>query len=154
MRIRPATSADSVEVLRWRNDQLTREQSRTSELVAQDVHDVWFESVINSTSRFLFIAELEDSVPFGQIRFDLLVGESDVFEVSISIAPEFRGQNLATPTLLQAEKVFIDDHSSSQLRAFVRLGNTFSQRIFTAAGYSIDSTVTDSGNWWFKDIDD
>jgi RimJ/RimL family protein N-acetyltransferase len=154
VRIRPATSADSVEVLLWRNDQQTREQSRTTQLITQDVHDVWFESVINSPDRFLFIAELEDAVPFGQVRFDLLAGESNVFEVSISIATEFRGQNLATPTLLQAEKVFTEDHSPSQLRAFVRLGNTLSQRIFTAAGYSIDSTVTDSGNWWFKDIDD
>ncbi len=118
------------------------------------MHDVWFESVINSPDRFLFIAELEDTVAFGQVRFDLLAGESNVFEVSISIATEFRGQNLATPTLLQAEKIFTDDHSPSQLRAFVRLGNTVSQRIFAAAGYSIDSTVTDSGNWWFKDIDD
>ena len=154
MKIRPATSADSAEVLRWRNDQQTREQSRTSEVIPQDVHDLWFESVINSPNRFLFIAELNDAVPFGQVRFDLLAGESNVFEVSFSIATEFRGQNLATPTLLQAEKVFTVDHSPSQLRAFVRLGNTLSQRIFTAAGYSIDSTVIDSGNWWFKDIDD
>jgi RimJ/RimL family protein N-acetyltransferase len=154
MRIRPATPADSAEVLRWRNDQQARQQSRTSEVITQDVHDVWFESVINSPNRCLFIAELEDAVPFGQVRFDLLAGESNVFEVSISIATEFRGQNLATPTLLQAERVFTEDHSPSQLRAFVRLDNTLSQRIFSAAGYSIVSTVTDSGNWWFKDIDD
>jgi RimJ/RimL family protein N-acetyltransferase len=154
VRIRPATSADSVDVLRWRNDQQTREQSRTTEVITQEAHDVWFESVINDTDRYLFIAELEDAGSFGQVRFDLLDGETDVFEVSISIATEFRGQNLAIPKLLRAEKVFTDDHSPSQLRAFVRLGNTVSQRIFAAAGYSIDSTVTDSGNWWFKDIDD
>ena len=154
VRIRPATSADSVDVLRWRNDQQAREQSRTSELIAQDVHDVWFESVINDTGRYLFIAELEDAGSFGQVRFDLLNGEPDVFEVSISIATEFRGQHLAIPALLQAEKIFTDDHSPRQLRAFIRLGNTISQRIFAAAGYSIDSTVTDSGNWWFKDTDD
>jgi len=154
VRIRPATSADSVDVLRWRNDQTAREQSRTTEVITQDVHDVWFESVINDTDRYLFIAELENAGSFGQVRFDLLAGESNVFEVSISISPEYRGQNLAIPTLLQAEKVFTDDHSPSQLRAFVRLGNTLSQRIFTAAGYSIESKVSDSGNWWFKDIDD
>ena len=154
MRIRPATSADSAEVLRWRNDQQAREQSRTTEIITQDAHDAWFESVIEDPDRYLFIAELESGVSFGQVRFDLLAVESDVFEVSISIATEFRGQDLAIPTLLQAEKDFTLDRSPRQLRAFVRLGNTVSQRIFTAAGYSIDSTVTDSGNWWFKDIDD
>jgi RimJ/RimL family protein N-acetyltransferase len=152
--IRPATSADSADVLRWRNDPQAREQSRTVEIITQDVHDVWFESVIKSTDRCLFIAELEDAVPFGQVRFDLLARDSDVFEVSISIAAEFRGQNLAIPTLLQAEKLFSHDHSPRQLRAFVRLGNTVSQHIFTAAGYSIESTAIDSGNWWFKDIND
>jgi RimJ/RimL family protein N-acetyltransferase len=154
MKIRPATSADSVDLLRWRNDQHTREQSRSTEIITQDEHDVWFESVINNTDRYLFIAEIEDAVPFGQVRFDLIAGESDMFEVSISIAMEFRGQGLAIPTLLQAEKQFALDHSPKQLRAFVRLGNTISQRIFAAAGYTIDSTVTDSGNWWLKDIDD
>jgi RimJ/RimL family protein N-acetyltransferase len=154
VRIRPATSADSAEVLRWRNDQQAREQSRTTEIITQDVHDAWFESVIEDPDRYLFIAELEGGVPFGQVRFDLLAGGSDVFEVSISIATEFRGQDLAIPTLLQAEGQFRLDHSPRQLRAFVRLGNTISQRIFAAAGYSIDSTVNDSGNWWFKDIND
>ncbi len=154
VRIRPATSADSVDVLRWRNDQQAREQSRTTELITQEVHNVWFESVVNDTDRYLFIAELEDAGSFGQVRFDPLDGETDVFEVSISIATEFRGQDLAIPTLLQAEKQFTLSHSPRQLRAFIRLGNTLSQRIFTAAVYSIDSTVTDSGNWWFKDTDD
>ena len=154
MRIRPATPADSADVLRWRNDPQAREQSRTTETITQEIHHVWFESVIKSPDRYLFIAELENAVPFGQVRFDLLAGEADVFEVSISIATEFRGQDLAIPTLLQAEKDFTLNRSPRQLRAFVRLGNTVSQRIFLAAGYSIDSTVTDSGNWWFKDIDD
>lgn len=154
VRIRPATAADSADVLRWRNDPQTREQSRTTEIITQEMHDVWFESVIKSPDRSLFIAEREDAVPFGQVRFDLLAGQLDVFEVSISIATEFRGQDLAIPTLLQAEKDFTLNRSPRQLRAFVRLGNTVSRRIFTAAGYSIDSTVTDSGNWWFKDIDD
>lgn len=154
MRIRLATPADSAEVLRWRNDQQAREQSRTTEVIAQDVHDGWFESVLDGPGRYLYIAELEDTVPFGQVRFDLLEGEPGVFEVSISIATEFRGQDLAIPTLLQADKQFTFDHSPRQLRAFIKLGNTVSERIFAAAGYSIVSTVTDSGNWWFKDIDD
>jgi len=154
VRIRPATAADSAEVLRWRNDPHAREQSRTTETITQNEHDAWFESVIKSPDRCLLIAELEDAVPFGQVRFDLLAGDSDVFEVSISIATEFRGQDLAVPTLLQAEKYFTLNHSPRQLQAFVRLSNTVSQRLFAAAGYSIASTVNDSGNWWFKDIDD
>jgi RimJ/RimL family protein N-acetyltransferase len=152
VRIRPATSADSVEVLRWRNDLDSRMNSRDSETISLETHEVWFEKVLSNPEQVLLIGEDTDGRPMGQVRFDRMGIEPLSYELSITLAPEARGRGLALELLTAAEVCFLDTRGSLQLRAFVNNGNKVSERLFLGSGYSIESLVDTSGQWWVKEI--
>lgn len=152
MRIRPATPADSAEVLRWRNDLGSRVNSRESDLIPLETHQAWFERALNNPERVLLIGQSVDAQLLGQVRFDRIGTEAFTYEVSITLAPEARGQGLALPLLSAAELFLLETKHSLHLRAFVRDYNTASERLFLSGGYSIGSLTEANGQWWFKEI--
>ena len=152
MRIRPATSADSVNVLRWRNDLGSRMGSRNSEIISSEAHEAWFEQVLSNPERVLLIGESTDGQPLGQVRFDRIGTEGFAYEVSITLAPGARGRELALPLLTAAEIFFLEPRGSLQLRAYVNNDNKASEHLFLGGGYSIDSLTEASGQWWVKEI--
>ena len=152
MRIRPATSADSLEVLRWRNDPDSRRNSRDSEIIPIEAHLAWFDEVLSNPMSVLVIGENAHGEPFGQVRFDRMTTGSISFEVSITVSPEARGQGLARRLLTVAEKYFLDTHSSVQLYACVDKDNKVSERLFENAGYTMEQCLKADGRWWIKEI--
>lgn len=150
--VRPANASDSEDVLRWRNDITSREQSRDPELISAETHIAWFAGILNSSNNYLYIAEFSDGTKIGQVRFDSITEKESTFEVSISIAPEFRGRNLSVEILLTAEAEFRSKFSPLTLKAYVLSINVPSQHLFSSAGYTIDPVKVDDGNWWSKEI--
>ena len=84
--IRPAKFGDARQLFEWRNDQLTREMSKTANPVLWDEHVEWLTRQLVREEPGLFIAE-SDGAPVGTIRID---GD----EVSYTVAPEHRGNCL------------------------------------------------------------
>jgi RimJ/RimL family protein N-acetyltransferase len=152
--VRPANASDEEDLLRWRNDIESREQSRDSELISTETHNAWFNQILNSPNNYVYIATLSNGTKIGQVRFDRLAGEKSTFEVSISMAPEFRGRNLSVELLLAAEAEFCPNHTPLTLHAFVKTINAPSQHLFASASYTIDPAVVNDGNWWSKEIND
>lgn len=152
VRIRPATSADSLEVLRWRNDPDSRRNSRDSEIIPIEAHLAWFDEVLRNPMSVLVIGENAHGEPFGQVRFDRMTTGSISFEVSITVSPEARGQGLARRLLTVAEKYFLDTHSSVQLHACVDKDNKVSERLFENAGYTMEQCPKTDGQWWIKEM--
>jgi len=137
--VRAANRGDSALLLAWRNDSETRAWSRTTDPVAVDDHEAWFTRALDDPDRRLLIAE-QDGRPIGTVRFDR---EGGHWEVSITVAPEVRGQKLAVPMLLAAESTL----TREDIRACVHQDNRASLALFVRAGYRQDRR---DGPWlWF-----
>jgi RimJ/RimL family protein N-acetyltransferase len=97
--VRSATIADSKSVYDWRNDPVTVSTSRTQAGVEWDGHSAWFPKQLASPETTCLIVE-RSGEPCGVVWFRK--NRSAVYETSINLAPQFRGQGLGTPTLAAA----------------------------------------------------
>ena len=156
LRARPATADDADRLLAWRNDPAARLASREQDEVAPHAHRVWLEQSLASRDLLLLVveggrapsggggaggaADPPDASAVATVRWDRLdYGDREVdadWEVSITVAPEHRGNGLARPALAEASYLLAARHGRSQrLLARVHRDNRASQRLFESAGY-------------------
>ena len=161
---RPATPEDSRQLWQWRNDPVTRAGSRSSAEVSWDDHLRWFTASLTRTDRVLLVVE-DPAGPAGTVRWDLVrerdgePGGSHEWEVSITVAPERRGQNLGRP-LLRAGEVALAEKTSGVTRsggtevhaylAVVRIDNQSSMRLFETSAYLPDLPPDPGGFMRFR----
>jgi spore coat polysaccharide biosynthesis predicted glycosyltransferase SpsG/L-amino acid N-acyltransferase YncA len=161
---RPATLEDSRQLWQWRNDPVTRAGSRSSAEVSWDDHLRWFTASLTRTDRVLLVVE-DPAGPVGTVRWDLVPqrdgepGGSHEWEVSITVAPERRGQNLGRP-LLRAGEVALAEKTSGVTRsggtevhaylAVVRIDNQSSMRLFETSAYLPDLPPDPGGFMRFR----
>lgn len=91
LKFRPASLDDKEILLIWRNDVDTRRFSFNQEAISEHQHVKWLTETLNNASSQLLIAEHHNE-PIGTMRVDL-TDEGNI--VSWTIAPEFRGKDLA-----------------------------------------------------------
>ncbi len=123
LRYRGATASDALVLLAWRNDALTRFNSRNANPVDLSDHLAWLERRLMRESPHLYIAEL-DGEPVGTVRID---GE----EISYTVAPEHRGRGYAKQMLRWAYSEF------GRLRAEIRPDNIASIKAAESAGHKV-----------------
>ena len=161
---RPATPEDSRQLWQWRNDPVTRAGSRSSAEVSWDDHLRWFTASLTRADRVLLVVE-DPAGPVGTVRWDLVrerdgePGGSHEWEVSITVAPERRGQNLGRP-LLRAGEVALAEKTSGVTRsggtevhaylAVVRIDNQSSMRLFETSAYLPDLPPDPGGFMRFR----
>lgn len=131
--VRLVAAADARSLFEWRNDPTTRGGSLSQDEIAWDDHVGWFESVLASTSRVIYVAD-DDGLEIGMVRFDL-DEEGQTAEVSINLAPHARGTGRSGRVLAEAIRAFSDRQSVAALTARIRDGNIPSIRMFSAAGF-------------------
>ena len=132
MNIRHANSEDGEEILRWRNNAITREMSLCTKVVSVDEHDRWMRSRLVDDKSMLFIGQ-EGESKVGLCRFDLNQC-SECAEISIVVNPDFRGKKKAKTLLIGALKAF---HARVRTPVYARIKkrNLASQSVFTANGF-------------------
>ena len=124
----------------WRNDPATRASSRSSAEVTWHEHVGWLTASLARIDRVLLVVE-HALVPVGTVRWDL-EGKGE-WEVSITVAPQRRGQSLARP-LLRAGEVALSEVESSRgtgvtaYLAVVHVDNEASVRLFESSAYVPD----------------
>ena len=109
MIIRNAKIEDAEELLRWRNDRITRENSKNNTLVDKNSHIKWINNILKDKSRVLYIGE-ENKVRIGVVRFDCNM-EKLMAETSINLNPAMRGKNLSVSLLNLTIKKFLKKHT-------------------------------------------
>ncbi|RZQ62027.1 GNAT family N-acetyltransferase [Amycolatopsis suaedae] len=129
---RAATEADAGLLLEWRNDPVTRRWSRDTGEVGLDDHLAWLSRSLGSAERLLLIAE-SGGAAAGNVRFDLRA--AGVWEVSITVAPEFRGRGLAGAILAAGEEALLRARPVDTVLAAVHRENAASAALFDRAGY-------------------
>jgi L-amino acid N-acyltransferase YncA len=132
MNIRHANSEDGEEILRWRNDAMTREMSLCTKVVSVDEHDRWMRSRLNDAKSILFIGQ-EGESKVGLCRFDLDQC-SECAEISIVVNPDLRGKKKAKTLLIGALNAFCTK-LRTPVYARIKKRNLASLSVFTANGF-------------------
>ncbi len=141
LRARPARQDDARMLLEWRNDPITRRNSRDGSLVDAPGHAVWLARSLADDDRRLLVVE-EGGVPVATCRWDRLSATD--WEVSITVAPDARGRGGAGRALAAAEHALIVP-APVRMIAVVHRDNTASQRVFERAGYLPQHPADESG---------
>jgi ribosomal protein S18 acetylase RimI-like enzyme len=121
------------EIYRWRNDPITIKYSKTGRGVALKQHEEWFENLIQSNKDLIQIAEINGK-PIGIILF-IKECESDYFELSINISPEYRKLGLGRKFLKLSEARLVEKVSKCIVRANVLEENKNSSQFFIKSNY-------------------
>jgi RimJ/RimL family protein N-acetyltransferase len=127
----PVTWDDSADLLRWRNDPVTRANSRSTAEVSQEDHDAWMAACMapDHPKGSVWVADC-DGTSVGVVRISLEC------EVSITVAPEHRGKGHAKEMLRQA----CENAGPFALDAEIRITNTASQYVFEQCGFKMISS--------------
>ena len=100
IKVRVACEEDSKAVFMWRNDEVTRSLSLTTDLLEWYGHQKWFETTVNNPNRMLIMCLLEDTNErLAVVRFDL--NEVRAL-VSINLSPKMRGKGMARKCLFES----------------------------------------------------
>ena len=144
--LRRVTASDSDLILEWANDPVTRASSFHPGPIAAADHSRWFAARLADPATAFWIGE-QDGRPIGQVRIE---SESEresggtpsstpssarTAEVSISVAPGYRGRGSGRALLLAAIATVRDVLPVAALRARVRTDNPASLALFAAAGF-------------------
>jgi RimJ/RimL family protein N-acetyltransferase len=127
---RPATDDDAEVLFRWANDPTTREASFDSSPIEWQRHVAWLNQKRSSPGCLLLMAEIgSDAV--GVVRFDI---DGDA-TVSVTIAPEHRGQGLAARVIRGGCRELFARTRARAAVAWIKSGNSASLRAFERAGF-------------------
>ncbi|WP_419788234.1 UDP-2,4-diacetamido-2,4,6-trideoxy-beta-L-altropyranose hydrolase [Pseudodesulfovibrio sp.] len=140
LRLRPATMDDSPLLLKWRNAPEVRAQSFTTDVIDPVSHELWFAKRLESSDCLLLIAEDENGIPVGQIRFDHHEGNA---VVSLSVAPDLPGRGIGTAMTRRACIVMAKKWPGVKALALVKRDNQASAQMFRKAGFSKMASTND-----------
>ena len=128
MRLRKATKDDLKILLDWRNDVQTRIHSKNMDLIEEESHLKWFDSILKNPRRNLFIA-IHKGTRVGTVRAD---EDEKAYELSWTVSPDFRGKGLGKRMVkLLADKV------RGKIRAEIKEENIPSKKIAKFVGMKL-----------------
>jgi UDP-2,4-diacetamido-2,4,6-trideoxy-beta-L-altropyranose hydrolase len=135
LKIRETDETDCKLLWEWANDPEVRAFSFHSEAIPWENHVTWFSKKMADPNCHLYVILNENSTAIGQVRFDIQrKGEAIV---SISIAKDKRGHGYGTEALKLALKELVKSVPElRQVKAYVKIANTSSIRIFQRAGFA------------------
>ena len=134
IKTRKAGLKDSKIIFEWRNDELTRTMSHTTDIVDWERHSAWFASSLENKNRLLLLCENKnESKKMAVVRFDV---NSTRALVSINLAPDMRGKGISKQCLSGSIERFKNEFPQvTALDAEIKLENVASQRLFKSIGF-------------------
>ena len=149
--VREADLGDCIEVFEWRNDDLTRQMSRSSNVVHWEDHLRWYENSLANEDRLLLICESKGEVKnckLGIVRFEFIDGASKA-EISINLSPSKRGRGYAKVCLKKSISYMADTKPMCEsIIAETKKINWASKRSFEQVGFNLVSE--DSLFWQYE----
>ena len=133
-KLRKANQSDSKSIFEWRNDELTRQMSHTTDLIKWDEHCNWFTLSLADPNKLLVICEDEaTNEKVAIVSFDVKGARA---LISINVSPEFRGKGKAKTCLENSISFFETIHSSVKfISAEIKTINVVSQQSFLGVGF-------------------
>ena len=140
--IRKANDDDSRDIFDWRNDELTRQMSHTSDFVDWNGHSGWFAASLTNKNRLILMCEEESTnEKVAMVRFDV---EGNRALISINLSPKMRGKRKAKGCLSDAISFFQKSYSVVQfIDAEIKSINIASQKCFIGVGFVLSKADAD-----------
>lgn len=139
--VRQAQPEDAMDILHWRNDPLACAMSRHPQPIAEAAHMAWYSQAVADPSQLLLIG-IRDRQKIGIVRFDRR--QASMWEVSITLALDARGQGLGRALLEIALEYLRNVCASTPVLAVIRLNNEPSLRLFNSLRFR---RVSDDGEF-------
>lgn len=137
LRVRHANMSDEALLLAWANDQETRQNSFSPDPVSVETHHHWFHRRLRDPDNCrLYIVETEEEIPLGQVRFEK---KDQIWEISYSLAPLFRGRRLGRPLLESALLKLSSDFPGVLVLGKVKQSNLSSRKVFESLYFDAKS---------------
>ena len=134
LRLRKVRGEDCQALWTWRNEELVRAMSLSSEPITWDRHRSWFRAKLADPRCFMFLGVNCEERPVGEVRFDL--EEHANAEVSIAVGEEWRGRGYGT-ALLAAGMRKIIRAGVRVVHALIKPANLASIRMFERLGFRL-----------------
>jgi len=132
-KLRIAAKSDVKDLFELSNEENVRENSVNSKQIQWDNHVKWFNEKIADEDYLILIAEDENNQFVGQVRYEL---KNNQATISISIAPDFRGLDLAAPMISDSAKFLFENNEVVEyILAYIKEINIPSIKAFEQAGY-------------------
>ena len=131
MTLRKVTFEDWEILLDWRNNIETRRNSHNMDLIDEETHKKWLNSILSDNNRHLFMG-IENGKAVGTVRADFDV-KSESYELSWTISPYFRGKGIGKIIVK-----LLTDQLDAKVRAEIKPGNVPSIKIAEYSGMSFN----------------
>ena len=130
--LRNARYDDSLLLLGWRNDAITRAMSCQTSYVAESEHNRWFNNAMRRDDIHIFIGE-ENGLAIGTARINIAPNNSGY--ISLCIAPAMRHRGCGQRLLHALTAYAHDTLAIPSLYALIRINNNPSITCFEKAGF-------------------
>lgn len=134
LKFRVATFNDLLLYFKWANDELVRTQSFNNERIDLSSHTQWFNNKLANKNCFLYVGEVIENVPVGQVRIEIQES-NDRAIVGVSLDEKFRGKGLGNRLLKGAVKLFKMEHPNIIIDAYIKNSNSASINLFASVGF-------------------
>lgn len=134
---------DCLTLWQWVNHPDVRKASFSGQEIGWNEHNEWFARKLRDEQCQWIIYEDEESA-VGTVRVDAISALEG--EISLTIAPEYRGQGLAPHLLKRAVRQLFASTALSRIRALIKPENTASVRAFERAGFICVGTAHAKGS--------
>lgn len=131
-----ATPDDKLDNWLWVNDPVTRRMFKLNDYIGWGEHCRWYEALLKDPDRLLCIGKV-GSERIGNVRFDRRF--NDVWEVSINIAPGWRGMGLGAQLIAQSIDLLLAKKPVTRLYAMAKIINGPSIASFKRVGFPVKS---------------
>lgn len=131
--LRLATQQDCLLLWNWVNDPAVRSASFSSELISWPRHTQWFNEKLQNCLCRIFIAEIADGTPVGQVRLDF--DQSKSATVNVTIAQEFRRMGYGSTLIKEVVEMAFQQFELDEFHALIKPENQASLRTFERAGF-------------------
>jgi RimJ/RimL family protein N-acetyltransferase len=138
--LRPATRDDAADLLAWRNDPITRGNSRNTAEVTPAEHAAWLDRVLADPNRRLWVGMVH-RVPVG--TSSATRGVDGAVEIAVTVAPDARGRGLAAKLVSGAVEQARSVWRAARIRAEIKPDNVPSRRAFERCGFVL---IADAGD--------
>jgi len=130
MKLRQVAAGDERLLFDWKNDPITRANSRDQTPVAWSDHLVWFAAAVSDPQKVMCIAEVE-GVPVGLVRSG--PNQNGQIEVCFTVDPKWRNQG-AEEVMVE---LFVAEHVPyiDNVVLPIKIGNTSGERTVSILGY-------------------
>jgi RimJ/RimL family protein N-acetyltransferase len=133
LQIRKAKSDDMKIIFELSNDDEVRNCSFNPEKIKWEDHQQWFTRTLNDPGHHFYIISNQLDEFVGQARFERL--NAGQYEVSFSIAAEFRGKGIAANVLKLACLELKKENSRLRIIGWIKNDNLKSLKCFNKAGF-------------------